>query len=157
VTGRSRATGQQPRRLREIGAGETHLCHRAMRALRPHFGDERRFAEHVDAVQRPAGYRLVGCFEPGREDAVAVAGFHVADSLAWGHYMYVDDLSTLAEARRRGHGDALLAWLMQEARRLGCGQLHLDSNTGPERFDAHRLYHAAGLAIHSHHFARAVD
>jgi len=147
---------QERRRLREIAAGESHLCHRAMSALRPQFGDQRTFAEHVDGVLRPAGYRLVGCFEPGDEDAVAVAGFRVADSLAWGHYLYVVDLSTLAERRRRGHGAALLQWLMQEARRLGCGQLHLDSNTGPERFAAHRLYHAAGLAIYSHHFARAV-
>jgi hypothetical protein len=46
---------------------------------------------------------------------------------------------------------------MEEARRLGCGQLRLDSGTGRERFDAYRLYYAAGMAIHSHHFARAVD
>ncbi len=35
-------------------------------------------------------------------------------------------------------------------------QLHLDSGTGAERFDAHRLYHSHGLAIHSHHFARGL-
>ena len=151
------ASAREGRRLREIAAGETHLCHRAMSELRPQFGDQRTFAEHVDSVLRPAGYRLVGCFEARHDDAVAVAGFRVADSLAWGHFLYVDDLSTLAESRRRGHARALLQWLMQEACRLGCGQLHLDSSTGPERFDAHRLYHAAGLAIYSHHFARAVD
>jgi hypothetical protein len=33
-------------------------------------------------------------------------------------------------------------------------QLHLDSNTSAERFDAHRLYYNNGLAIRSHHFAR---
>ena len=47
-------------------------------------------------------------------------------------------------------------WLVDEGRRLGCGQLHLDSGTGPERFDAHRLYHDHGLAIYSHHFTRGL-
>jgi GNAT superfamily N-acetyltransferase len=85
---------------------------------------------------------------------VAVAGFRVGDSLAWGHYLYVDDLSTAPDARREGHAGTLLDWLAKEGRRLRCGQLHLDSGTGPERFDAHRLYHSHGLAIYSHHFAR---
>jgi len=156
VTAQGASSDSATRELREIDAGQTHLCHGAMSALRPDFTDERVFAGHVDGVLRPAGYRLVGCFVSPREQAVAVAGFRVSDSLAWGHYLYVDDLCTLPQARRRGHARALLAWLVQEARRLGCAQLHLDSGTGPDRFDAHRLYHAAGLSIHSHHFARAV-
>ena len=35
-------------------------------------------------------------------------------------------------------------------------RLHLDSGTGVERFDAHRLYHGRGYSIYSHHFARGV-
>ena len=85
-----------------------------------------------------------------------MAGFRTGDSLAWGRYLYVDDLSTAPAARREGHAGALLEWLVAEARRRGCEQLHLDSGTGPERFDAHRLYHRHGLSIHSHHFARGV-
>jgi GNAT superfamily N-acetyltransferase len=105
-------------------------------------------------VQRAEGYRLVGAFEEGMEDAVAVAGFRVGHMLAWGRFLYVDDLSTLPAARRRGHGRAVLEWLAEEAGRLGCEQLHLDSGVGPDRFDAHRLYLNVGLAITSHHFAR---
>jgi GNAT superfamily N-acetyltransferase len=142
--------------IRELGAGETHLAHQAMRALRTAYEDEPKFAEHVDRVLRPAGYRLLGAFTSDREQAVAVAGFRVGDSLAWGHYLYIDDLSTAPDARRQGHAGVLLDWLTEEARRLGCGQLHLDSGTGPERFDAHRLYHNHGLAIYSHHFARGL-
>jgi GNAT superfamily N-acetyltransferase len=117
---------------------------------------EHEFVEQVNAVLRPAGYRLVGVFVADRDQAVAVAGFRIGDSLAWGHYLYVDDLSTVPEARRQGHAGALLAWLAEEGRRLGCAQLHLDSGTGSERFDAHRLYHSHGLAIYSHHFARGL-
>jgi GNAT superfamily N-acetyltransferase len=144
------------RRIRELRTGETQFAHEAMRELRGAYADELRFAEHVDHVLRPAGYRLVGAFLLHQEQAVAVAGFRTGDSLAWGHYLYVDDLSTSKDARRQGHAGALLDWLIEEARSLGCAQLHLDSGTGPERFDAHRLYHKHGLSIHSHHFARGL-
>jgi GNAT superfamily N-acetyltransferase len=128
--------------IRELPAGETRLAHQAMRALRPAYSDERD--------------RLAGAILPGREQAVAVAGFRTGENLAWGHFLYVDDLSTAPDARRQGHAGALLGWLLDEGRRLGCSQFHLDSGTGPERFDAHRLYHNHGLAIYSHHFARGL-
>ncbi len=107
-------------------------------------------------MQRPEGYRLVGAFEEDVSEAAAVAGFRIGHNLAWGHYLYVDDLSTLPEARRRGHGRALLEWLLEEGRGLGCDQLHLDSGVGLDRADAHRLYLNAGMVIASHHFARYV-
>jgi GNAT superfamily N-acetyltransferase len=141
--------------VRELPAGETHLARQAMQ-VRIALESERAFVEHVDGALRPAGYRLVGAFVLDRAPAVAVAGFRIGDGLAWGHYLYVDDLSTVPDARRQGHAGALLDWLVEEGRRLGCGQLHLDSGTGPERFDAHRLYHSHGLAIYSHHFARGL-
>lgn len=144
-----------PRReIRELPAGETELAHSAIRALRPDQKDAHRFAEYVDIVLRPAGLRLIGVFVPGHEQAVALASFRVGDSLAWGHYMYIDDLCTVPDARRQGHGEALVDWLLEESRRLECDQVHLDSGLGPDRFDAHRLYHARGFSIYSHHFAR---
>jgi GNAT superfamily N-acetyltransferase len=142
--------------IRELFAGETRLAHHAMRALRAAYKSEQEFVKHVDGVLRPAGYRLVVAFVSDREQGVAVAGFRIGDSLAWGHYIYVDDLSTAPEGRRQGHAGTLLDWLIEESQRLGCGQLHLDSGVGPERFDAHRLYHHHGLAIYSHHFARGL-
>ena len=127
-----------------------------MAALRPHFADEAAFVARVDDVQRAEGYRLIGVFEDAPH-AVAVAGFRVGHMLAWGRFLYVDDLSTLPEARRRGYGMQLLEWLREEAERLGCDQLHLDSGFGPERTDAHRLYFNSGLAATSLHFARRLD
>jgi GNAT superfamily N-acetyltransferase len=127
-----------------------------MRELRTGLADEKSFVRRVDEVQRAQGYRLVGVFEEGNSEAAAVAGFRIIDMLAWGHCLYVDDLSTLPEARRRGHGRALMDWLGEEAQRLGCDQLHLDSGVGIDRADAHRLYLNSGLVIAAHHFARRV-
>ena len=138
--------------LREILPPDTGLAFASMRALRPALEDEPAFVRRVDEVQRPEGYRLVAAFSG--DEAVAVAGFRVATSLSWGRHLYVDDLSTLESHRRSGHASRLLEWLVEEGRRLGCEQLHLDSGVGVERADAHRLYLASGLAISAHHFAR---
>jgi GNAT superfamily N-acetyltransferase len=143
--------------IREVLPPETGSTFEAMRALRTDLADAESFARRVDEVQRPEGYRLVGAFEQGESEAAAVAGFRSGHNLAWGHYIYVDDLATRPEARRRGHGRALLDWLLEEARRLGCDELHLDSGVGLERADAHRLYLNAGMVIAAHHFARPVE
>jgi GNAT superfamily N-acetyltransferase len=141
--------------IRELAPGETHRAARALLELRPHHGAAEAIAAAADA-QRAAGYRLAASFDAGEEDAAAVAGFRIAENLAWGRHLYVDDLSTRADRRGRGHGGALMRWLAREACRAGCGELHLDSGVGPDREDAHRLYFNSGLRIASYHFARAV-
>ena len=142
--------------LREIVPPDTALAFPAMQALRPHYVEEAAFVERVDEVQRAEGYRLIGVFEDEPDHALAVAGFRVGHMLMWGRFLYVDDLSTLPEARRRGYGRRLLEWLGEEAEGLGCEQFHLDSGVGPTRTDAHRLYFNMDLEITSFHFARDV-
>ncbi|WP_370460065.1 GNAT family N-acetyltransferase [Nostocoides sp. F2B08] len=62
-------------------------------------------------------------------------------------------LSTLPAARKQGHARLLLEWLHDEAVRLQCEQIHLDSGVGLDRTAAHRLYFNVGFRISSHHFA----
>jgi GNAT superfamily N-acetyltransferase len=126
-----------------------------MRALRTHYEGEGEFVRRVDDVQRAEGYRLVGVFDGG-EHCVAVAGFRELNNLAWGHVLYVDDLSTHPDARGQGHGRALLEWCALEAGRLGCAALHLDSGVEANRLDAHRLYLNTGMRITSFHFAKPI-
>ncbi len=137
----------------ELGPGETAAAYAAMHALRPHLSGEDEFVRRVDGLQRPQGYRLVAMVE---DDGVvsAVAGFRVLEMLTYGGVLYIDDLSTLPAARRRGHGRALLDWCAEEATRLGCRALQLDSSVGAQRQDAHRLYFNSGMRISSYHFAR---
>lgn len=127
-----------------------------MKALRTELQGANAFVRRVDDVQRAEGYRLVGVFEDASAQAVSVAGFRIAHNLAWGRHVYVDDLSTVPAARGRGHARRLLEWLVDEGRRVGCTELHLDSGVGLDRADAHRLYLNAGLVITSHHFARRI-
>jgi GNAT superfamily N-acetyltransferase len=136
--------------VREILIGETWRAAGAMLELRPRWGDT--LADVIDSQLRPAGYRLVGAFENGAETAASVCGFRQATMLAWGRHIYVDDLSTVPAARGRGHADVLLSWVVDEARRLGCEAVHLDSGVGPDRAAAHRLYMRHHMRISSHHF-----
>src|SRR5256885_10568296 len=97
--------------LRELLEGDTRLAHEAMRALRPAYAREADFVERVDGTQRTEGYRLAAAFAPGREQAVAVAGVRTGHNLAWGHYLYVGDLSTGADPPGQGPPGALLEGL----------------------------------------------
>lgn len=125
-------------------------CYPVMAQLRPHI-EAAEFLPRILA-QMEDGYRLAALV---RDDRVsAVAGFRLGHNLAWGRFLYVDDLVTDSEQRSSGLGRALLEWLGNQAREHGCGQLHLDS--GLQRTDAHRFYQRQGMSISSHHFVLAV-
>ncbi len=128
------------------GDDEVRSCYAVMRQLRPHV-EEDEFVRRV-RVQRDAGYRLATLADGA--GVAAVAGYRIGHNLAWGKYLYVDDLVTDSSRRSQGHGQELLAWLTAAAREANCDQLHLDS--GVQRFAAHRFYLRAGMDITSHHF-----
>ncbi|CAM3394740.1 GNAT family N-acetyltransferase [Kibdelosporangium persicum] len=136
--------------VKELDDSMTGQAFRVMRELRPHLTGSAEFAERIRR-QRAEGYRLVGSFDASG-DVVSVAGFRTGNNLAWGHFLYVDDLCTLPEARGHGHASALLQWIDEEARRLGCQQVHLDSGT--HRHDAHRRYLSSGYVIQAFHFGK---
>ena len=142
--------------IRELAVGDTHFAYEAMLELRPKIGSSDAFVRTVDVTQRPQGYRLIAAFEEGDEQAAGAAGFRVLDYLAWGHALYCDDLSTREKYRGRGHAGALMDWMVEEARRLGCGEFHLDSGVGPDRQTAHRLYFNKRMRVSSFHFQRPV-
>ncbi len=100
--------------------------------------------------QEASGYKLAYVLDRG--EPVAVAGYRIGENLAWGRFLYVDDLVTRADHRSRGHGASLLSWLMTQATEVGCQQVHLDS--GVQRTDAHRFYEREGMERASVHFRK---
>lgn len=127
--------------------GQIDSCYHVIKQLRPALSADV-FRQRVQE-QRTQGYRLAYLEASGQ--VVSVAGFRVLRCLAWGKFLYVDDLVTDVIHRSKGHGKALLAWLRDEARRTGCDQLHLDS--GVQRKDAHRFYEREGMDRNAFHFA----
>jgi GNAT superfamily N-acetyltransferase len=136
--------------IAELNDENTALAFGAMRELRPHLTSAEDFVAAV-RIQRKEGYRLVASFDAAGR-VVAVAGFRPITNLHSGSHLYIDDLSTLPSARRQGHAGALLHRVDEEARRLGCGEVHLDSGT--HRHDAHRLYLGSGYVIPALHFSK---
>ncbi len=110
------------------------------------------FVARVQRQRDLYGFKLAYLEDGG--EVKAVAGFRVMENLAWGKFLYVDDLVTAAAARSQGYGDKLFDWLLDYARAEGCEQLHLDS--GVQRFEAHRFYLRKRMSISSHHFAMLV-
>jgi GNAT superfamily N-acetyltransferase len=117
-----------------------------MAELRPHVSK----ADFLTRVRRQiefADYRLACAID---EEVKAVAGFRISENLAWGKYLYVDDLVSKSDDRSKGYGGALFDWLVTHAREHDCDEFHLDS--GVHRFRAHRFYLIKRMEIDAHHF-----
>jgi GNAT superfamily N-acetyltransferase len=85
--------------------------------------------------------------------AVSAAIFEEGYNLYRGSYIYIDDLTTLNQARGNGFASQLLDWIINYAKDKDIAQVHLDSGVSSERSDAHRLYLNKRFNITSLHFA----
>ena len=126
---------------------EIARCFPVMVQLRPLLIEEEFFAR-IQA-QQVEGYQLA--FLEHETAVVSVAGFRIQNMLSSGKTFYVDDLVTDAGARSRGHGEAMLQWLIALAREAGCDTFSLDSGT--QRQEAHAFYLRHRLRITSFHFS----
>jgi ribosomal protein S18 acetylase RimI-like enzyme len=97
--------------------------------------------------QQQQGYQLA--FGIIDDQVIAIAGFQIAESLAWGKFLYIYDLAVDEPRRSQGQGQQLFEWLVNYGQQQCCTQIHLDS--GVQRFAAHRFYHRQGKRIVNHH------
>jgi len=119
-----------------------------MRQLRTHLSEEQYLAM-VGRQRRFNKYQLVAVIDDGRIQSVA--GYRISECLSFGQFLYVDDLITDENARSRNYGKELMNWLIEEAKKQDCTQLHLDS--GVQRHSAHRFYLRERMDITCYHFA----
>lgn len=126
-------------------------CWKALHELRPHL-IEANFLSLIKEMM-PEGYQLA--FIEGENGyALSVVGFRYLQFTFNGKHFYIDDLSTLPEARGKGYGGALVDHVCELAKQKGYGFVTLDS--GHQRFAAHRLYLNKGFTIASHHFSQKI-
>lgn len=126
-------------------------CFDIMHQLRPHIKKE----DFLSIVKRQgeSGYRLA--YVEDNNKAVSVAGFRIDECLAFGKFLFVDDLVTDENERSKRYGDKLFDWLKDFAIENSCKEFHLDSAV--HRFDAHRFYFRKRLSISCYHFDMALD
>jgi GNAT superfamily N-acetyltransferase len=127
-------------------------CWKALQELRPHLKEDN-FITLVREMMAE-GYQLA--FIEGEDGfALSIVGFRYLQFTFNGKHFYIDDLSTLPEARGKGHGGALIEYVCELAKQKGYHSVTLDS--GHQRFDAHRLYLNKGFNITSHHFTKKMS
>ena len=136
-----------PKVIKAITRANIEACYSIMAQLRPHLN----FAKFFSQIEKQMrdGYHLA-CVMDGNK-VCAVTGYRIGENLAWGRFMYVDDLVTDENSRSLGYGKLMLDWLKDEARENDCSQLHLDS--GFQRLDAHRFYQRERVEATGYHFA----
>lgn len=128
---------------------EIKRCFPVMLELRTNLKDDEDFVKKVKRQQNTSGYKLFFLEDNG--GVKSAAGIRISECLAWGKFLYVDDLVTLSSERSKGYGELLFDRLVSYAVENSCDQLHLDS--GARRFGAHRFYLKKRMDITSHHFA----
>jgi GNAT superfamily N-acetyltransferase len=119
-----------------------------MKQLRTHLNEDQ-YLKMVKRQREANNYHLAAVIEDGRIQCVA--GYRITECLSFGRFLYVDDLVTDEAARSRNHGREIMKWLVHEAKKWACGQIHLDS--GVQRHSAHRFYLRERMDITCYHFA----
>lgn len=124
-----------------------------MKQLREKLADEAQYLALIQSLKQTEGYRLIALFD--EEKCVAAAGFRIKRCLFGNGLLelYVDDFVTDASQRSKGRGKKLFAWLENEAIKLDCAALILDSGT--QRLAAHKFYEREGMSVTSLHFYKS--
>lgn len=128
---------------------EVAACFPVMVLLRPHLSGVEEFVTRVRR-QRAAGYRILAAWR--NTVPLALAGYRFEENLIRGKFVYVDDLVTVAEARRNRIGARLLDRVSAIGRDAGCAYLVLD--TALDNVLGHRFYYREGMLASALRFSR---
>jgi len=126
---------------------EIKACYLVMAEIRPHIL-EQEFLPRVKKQMNESGFRLV-YLKDG--EVKAVGGVRIAEWLAGGKYLEIEDLATKDGERSKGYGGALFDWIVEYAKRENCDQIKLVSHV--ERLAAHHFYLNKRMIIEAHYFS----
>jgi len=138
--------------MTEIKIAETNeeieRCYPVMAELRPHISRED-FLPQVRRQMAKSGFQLVYLTEESK--IKAVAGIRIAEWLARGMSLDLEDLVASESERSKGFGGILLDWIIKYALERGCTEVRLVSHV--TRFRAHQFYLKNGMILDAHFFS----
>lgn len=134
-------------KLAETG-DEIGRCYPVMAELRPHIPQDE-FLEQVNRQAKESGFRLV--YLSIGESVKAVGGIRIAEWLAGGKALEIEDLVAAESERSKGYGGELFDWIVEYAGLNSCDQVKLVSHV--KRLDAHRFYMNKGMTVEAHYFS----
>ena len=127
---------------------EIERCYPVMAELRPHISRED-FLPQVRRQMAKSGFQLVYLTEESK--IKAVAGIRIAEWLARGVSLDLEDLVASESERSKGFGGILLDWIIKYALERGCTEVRLVSHV--TRFRAHQFYLKKGMILDAHFFS----
>lgn len=127
---------------------EIDSCYDVMAELRPHLSREG-FLAQVKRQIAESGYQLIYLTDGG--EVKAVAGIRIAEWLARGMSLDLEDLVATESHRSKGYGGQLFDWLLEYGRERGCSEIRLVSHV--TRFRAHQFYLKKKMILDGHFFS----
>lgn len=99
-------------------------CKNILTSIYPHVPQEdETFLFSIRKLQ-VEGYTLAYIEKEGK--AASLVGFRVGENLAWGKYIFIDELATAQEHRHKGLASALIDWLVDYGKTKKCSKIFLD-------------------------------
>lgn len=129
---------------------EIRNCYAVMAELRPHLSEEN-FVAQVKRQTEHSGFQLVYLSD---SEIKAVAGIRIAEWLAGGKSLEIEDLVAKENERSKGFGGELFDWIVGYAKSENCDQIKLVSHV--KRYGAHKFYLNKGMIIEAHYFSLAL-
>ncbi|MEQ1763156.1 MAG: GNAT family N-acetyltransferase [Pyrinomonadaceae bacterium] len=126
-------------------------CYPVMSELRPHITQDD-FLPQVKRQMNDSGYELV--FLTDDDDIKAVAGIRIAEWLARGKSLDLEDLVSTENDRSKGYGGQIFDWLVNYARESHCNEIRLVSHVS--RHGAHRFYLNKRMLLDCHFFSMSL-
>ncbi|UOE48838.1 GNAT family N-acetyltransferase [Mucilaginibacter sp. SMC90] len=132
---------------------DIEVCKNLILDFRPHLNPAT-VTDLVEKMIRNDSYELIYAFEESDRKAMAFAGYRKYEMLRTGKIVYIDDLFTSPDNRKKGCGNFLLSFIENEARQAQVKSIHLDS--GYTLHPAHRLYLNRGFILACNHFSKDI-
>ncbi len=126
---------------------EIQNCYAVMAQLRQHLSPEEYLAR-VERQRKNSGFQIVYLTD---SEIKAVGGIRIAEWLAGGKYLEIEDLITKSGERSKNYGGELFDWIVDYAKNENCAQVKLVSHV--KRFGAHKFYLKKGMSIEAHYFS----
>lgn len=138
--------------LRELKPAEISSAFAALHMLHPDIRDITQFQELV-TIQQAEGYRLLGIFEEGKQNAVTVCGFRIVTNFTAGRHLHIDDLASYHLPVQDHQISQILDALKAIGLKEQCKCIHADSSVSSDNTNMHHLYLKHGFILTCHKFS----
>ncbi|PIT13285.1 DUF3579 domain-containing protein [Snodgrassella alvi] len=142
--------------LRELTSAETTSAFATLHRLHPNIRDITQFQELVQ-IQQAEGYRLLGIFEEGKQNAITICGFRIVTNFASGRHLHIDDLASHHSPITDEQVSQIFGALKIIAVKENCNSIHADSSVSSDNSNMHHVYLKHGFVLSSHKFSLTLD